>query len=160
MSPSYYLGYHTLLCILTKICSKNPTFDCFMKKDMKIHIFLAYDQTGTTTKTKTTLSGRSQGVNLIWKKHDHPNICFHRNDMFYFRNLRWTLTSKIQDGRHLGFFENWIYLCNGSRYLVGLFLKRYLHFKFQLVMWLSSWLSDCHLGTCPPVEEKIYILVY
>ena len=32
-------------------------------------------------------------------KKDHPNICFHRKVMSYFRNLQWPLISKIQDGR-------------------------------------------------------------
>ena len=93
-----YLGHHTLVCIFKKFCSEKATFDIFYEIWYENKLCFSCGNTSSPTKTKTTSSGWAQGEYII-KKKDHPNICFHRKVMSYFRNLGWPLTSKLQDGR-------------------------------------------------------------
>ena len=114
ITPPYYHRYHTLVYIFKKICSEKATFEFFYEVWYgNIYLlFLCHNQHPYQYQTHIIRLGSRRRYHL---KKDHPNICFHRKVMSYFRNLRWPPSAAILD------FQNWTYLYKGSRYRHSLF---------------------------------------
>ena len=107
-----------------KSVQKKQLLKLFMKYDMKIYICFSCAITSTPTNTTPTLSGWAQGEDIMKKSSpqyllsSQSYVLFSKSAMtFDLKNPRWPPSAAILD------FENWTYLCNGSRYRDGLFFK-------------------------------------
>ena len=124
ITPPYYHRYHTLVYIFKKICSEKATFEKNLKYDMNIFICSScprpaplpilnpYYQVGL----KEKISFKKKITKYLLSSQSY--VLFSKSAMtFELKNSRWPPWAAILD------FENWTYLCNGSRYRHSLFFK-------------------------------------
>ena len=149
ITPPYYHRHHTLVYIFKKICSEKATFEIFYEVwyENIYLLFLRHNQ--HPYQYQTHITGWAQGEDII-KKMITPISAFIAKlcPIFETCDDLWPQNSKILD------FENWTYLCNGSRYQDGLFLMT------SSLLALISYLIVILVGlTCLAVGEKMHMWI-